>query len=211
MQHRQSDTLSTSRRQPISGDFKDYLALPLSRVNKSPGLTPVSSISKKVPTDVTTSGETPQTGQNSLNSKQVVPYQPSYYSQANPYFYGQSQRAYGSPREYYMPQNVHPGAYMYMYTPYPYYYDPEAYMQQTQGCMSAYCCYRAPEYVSYMHPHGYEGSPSSHYYPHAMPKRQMPERPAVKNCSQKENSDDDRYDNVRIKLNNIKNDQKEEF
>ena len=186
--------------------------MPLSRTNKSPGLTPVSSISKKVPTDVTTSGGTPQTALKSLNSKQVVPhYPPPYYGQANPYFYGPGQRAYGSPQEYYMPQNVHPGAYMYMYGPSPYYYDSEAYMQPTQGCMSAYCCYRAPEYISYMPPHGYEGSPSSHYYPQAMPKRHRPERPAVKNCSQKENSDDDRYENVRIKLNNLKNDQKEEF
>ena len=110
-----------------------------------------------------------------------------------------------------MPQNVHPGAFMYMYNPSPYLYESEAYMYPSQGCMSAYCCYRAPEYAACMPPPFYEGSPSSHYYPRAMPQRNPPQSASVKNCSQKENSDADRYENVKIKLNNHKNDQKEEL
>ena len=114
-----------------------------------------------------------------------------------------------------MPQNIHPSDFMYMHGPSPYHYDPETYMLPTQaisqGCMSAYCCYRAPVYVANMPPPLYEDCPSSHYYPPSMPQRHGPQSAKAKNSSQKENSDDDRYDNVKIKLNNLKNDQKEEF
>ena len=94
--------------------------------------------------------------------------------------------------------------------------------------MSAYCPYRAPEYsqygdahVAYMPP-PYEGSASLPYYPHGMPVssisqrhrsdyHQSKQRAGEKNCSQKDNTDDDRYEVVKIKLNSQKNDQKEEF
>ena len=66
-------------------------------------------------------------------------------------------------------------------------------------------------YMANMPPPLYEGCQSSHYYPPAMPQRHGPQSAAAKNSSQKENSDAGRYDNVKIKLNNLKNDQKEEF